>query len=199
LKIMEEEMTTFNRLKLLPPLFRKQDAEKAAPHTNMFLSRAHRKGLIHRIARGQYINSFLYGFPSTEEVACFLKPPAYISCEWALNFHGISLQSPTVCTVITLNGSVGKKRSVQYQGTTIEFSKISSSLFFGFEYRDQFYIALSEKAILDTIYYRGIIPAMDEFEIENLDFKRLLKMVGKYPSRVHKTLQKLLTTHGKIM
>lgn len=195
---MKEERTTYNRLKLLPALFRKQDAEKVAPHTNTFLSRALRKGLIYRISRGHYVNSFLYGFASTEEVACFLKPPAYISCEWALNFHGISLQSPLVCTAITLSTSVGKKRKVQYQGTTIEFSKISSSLFFGFEYRDRFYMAVPEKAILDTIYYRGIIPAVDELEIDEVDFKLLLRMTGKYPSSVGRSLQKLPILGGKV-
>jgi len=127
-----------------------------------------------------------------------LKPPAYISCEWALNFHGISLQSPLVCTAITLSTSVGKKRKVQYQGTTIEFSKISSSLFFGFEYRDRFYMAVPEKAILDTIYYRGIIPAVDELEIDEVDFKLLLRMTGKYPSSVSRSLQKLPILGGKV-
>ena len=116
---MKEEKATLKRLKLLPNLFRRQDAEKVAPLTAMFLSRAVKDGLIHRINRGNYINSFLYGFPRVEDVACFLKPPAYITCEWALNFHGISLQAPVVCTVVTLSTSVGKKRNIQYQGITI--------------------------------------------------------------------------------
>ena len=29
------------------------------------------------------------------------QPPSYISCEWALNHHGIRLQAPTVCTSLT--------------------------------------------------------------------------------------------------
>ncbi len=89
---MKEEKTTLKRLKLLPALFRKQDAEKVAPHTGTFLSRAIKQELIHRLNRGNYINSFLYGFPRVEEVACFLRQSAYISCEWALNYHGVSLQ-----------------------------------------------------------------------------------------------------------
>ncbi|MBW2707574.1 MAG: hypothetical protein JRD84_14900, partial [Deltaproteobacteria bacterium] len=105
---------------------------------------------------GNYINSFLYGFPAVEDVACFLKPPAYITCEWALNIHGISLQAPVVCTVVTLSTSVGKKRNIQYQGITIEFSKISDRLFFGFIKYDNYYLATPEKAILDTLYYRRI-------------------------------------------
>lgn len=185
---MSEEKTTLKRLKLLPALFRKQDAEKVTPHAGMFLSRAIKKGLIHRINRGNYINSFLYGFPGVEEVGCFLKPPAYISCEWALNYHGISLQSPAVCTVITLSTSVGKKRNIQYQGITVEFSRIAPSLFFGFTYQDRFYMTSPEKAILDTIYYRKTLPARDELELDGVDFKLLSKMAGRYPSPVSHSL-----------
>ncbi|HEC99202.1 MAG TPA: hypothetical protein ENN18_02310 [Proteobacteria bacterium] len=188
---MEEERATLKRLKLLPALFRKQDAEKVTRYTGMFLSRALQKGLIHRLNRGNYVNSFLYELPSVEEVGCFLKPPAYISCEWALNYHGITLQSPTVCTIVTLSTSVGKKRGLTYQGVAIEFSRISPFLFFGFTYHDRFYMATPEKAILDTLYYRGTIPAQDELELDRVDFALLLKMAGKYPSSVSRSLRDL--------
>lgn len=188
---MKEEKSTLKRLKLLPRLFRKQDAEKLTPHAGMFLSRAFKRGLIHRINRGNYINSFLCGFPRVEEVACFLRAPAYISCEWALNYHGVSLQSPTVCTVVTLGTSVGKKRNIVYQGITIEFSKISSCLFFGFTHQDRFYMASPEKAILDTLYYRGTIPAQDELELDRVDFDILSKMAEAYPESVRRCLHAL--------
>jgi predicted transcriptional regulator of viral defense system len=187
---MRDEKSTLKRLKLLPALFRTQDAEKVTPHAGMFLSRALHKGLIHRLNRGNYINSFLYGFPGVEEVGCFLKPPGYISCEWVLNYYGISLQSPMVCTVVTLSTSVGKKRNIQYQGITIEFSRISPSLFFGFTYVDRFYMASPEKAILDTLYYRGVIPAQDELELDRVDLNLLLKMGSRYPSSVSRLVSK---------
>ena len=188
---MKEERSTLKRLKLLPVLFRKQDAEKLTPYTGTFLSRAVKKGLIYRINRGNYINSFLCGLPSVEEAACFLKPPAYISCEWALNYHGVTLQSPMVCTVVTLSTSVGKKRNIQYQGITIEFSRIAPSLFFGFTYRDRFYMASPEKAILDTLYYRGMIPAQDELELDKVDFNLLSKMARRYPLSVSRPIVNL--------
>lgn len=124
----------FERLKCLPRLFRTQDVEKLTSHAGVLLSRAAQEGLVYRINRGNYVNSLLHGFPRVEEVACFLKPPAYVSCEWARHYHGTILQAPTVCTVVTLNTSVGKKRRVTYQGVTLEFSKISDSLFFGYSY-----------------------------------------------------------------
>ena len=194
---MKEEKTTLKRLKLLPNLFRRQDAEKVAPHTAIFLSRALKDGLIHHINRGNYINSFLYGFPAVEDVACFLKPPAYITCEWALNIHGISLQAPVVCTVVTLSTSVGKKRNIQYQGITIEFSKISDRFFFGFIKHDNYYLATPEKAILDTLYYRRMIPAFDELDLDDVDYETLVKMAAKFPSTVSRAVNLLMSAIGK--
>lgn len=188
---MKEKKPTLKRLKLLPILFRKQDAEKVAPHTAVFLARAVKKGLIHRLNRGNYINSFLHGFPGVEQVACFLRPPAYISCEWALNYHGIILQVPNVCSVITLSTSVGKHRSVEYQGITIEFSRITPKLFENFSFDNGVYMALPEKAILDTMYFRGKIPAEDEIEIDDVDIKALLKMSVKYPTSIRRHIQDL--------
>ena len=74
---------------------------------------------------GVYVNVFLKNRPEIEEVACFLRTPSYISCEWALNRHGILLQSPVVCTVLTLSTAVGSARNVQYGGVTIEFSHLA--------------------------------------------------------------------------
>lgn len=200
---MKAEKASHKRLKFLPVLFRKQDAEKVTSHPGMFLTRALQKGLIHRLNRGNYINSFLHGFPGVEEVACFLKPPSYISCEWALNYHGITLQSPAVCTVVTLSTSVGKKRSVQYQGITIEFSRISPLLFFGFTYQNRHYMASPEKAILDTIYYRKAIPAQDELEIDEVDFNLLSEWAKRFPAYVSRSVRSLSNilagqcNHGK--
>jgi alpha-galactosidase len=101
-----------------------------------------------------------------------------------LNYHGISLQSPNACTVATLSTAVGKSRSVEYQGIVIEFSMISPSLFFGFTRVDQYYIATPEKAVLDTLYFRKSLPAVDELELDTIDSGRLKEMAEKYPSIV---------------
>jgi predicted transcriptional regulator of viral defense system len=188
---MDELKSTLKRLKLLPVLFRKIDVEKLTPHSAVFLSRTMQKGLVHRLNRGNYVNSFLCGFPRVEEVACFLRPPAYVTCEWALNYHGISLQSPYRCTAATLSGAVGKSRSIEYQGVVIEFSMISPSLFFGFTRVDQYYIATPEKAILDTLYFRKSLPAADELELDAIDPDRLRDMAAKYPSTVKKRLPRI--------
>ena len=165
-----------------------EDVEKLTPHPAMFLSRALKNGLIHRLMRGHYINSFLYGFPRVETVGCFLRPPAYVSGEWALNYHGVSLQSPVVCTIITLSPAVGKCRNIPYQGITIEFSRISPALFFGFIRVDDFYIAAPEKAVLDTLHLRKALPAGDELELDNIDIEIMNQMAPKFPLSVTRRL-----------
>ena len=182
------EKSTLKRLKFLPGLFRLEDVEKLVPHPAMFLSRALKNGLIHRLMRGHYINSFLYGFPRVETVGCFLRPPAYVSGEWALNYYGISLQSPVVCTIITLSPAVGKCRNIPYQGVTIEFSKISPVLFSGFIRVDDFYIATPEKAVLDTLHLRKSLPAEDELELDSIDIETMNGMAKKFPHSVTRRL-----------
>ncbi len=185
------EKSTLKRLKFLPGLFRLEDVEKLAPYPAMFLSRALKNGLIHRLMRGHYINSFLYGFPRVETVGCFLRPPAYVSGEWALNYHGISLQSPVVCTVITLSPAVGKCRNIPYQGVTIEFSRISPTLFSGFIRVDDFYIATPEKAVLDTLHLRKSLPAEDELELDSIAIETMSEMAQKFPLSVTRRLNSL--------
>ena len=185
-----DERSTLKRLKLVPALFRKQDAEKVTPHAAIFLTRALKKGLVHRLNRGNYINSFLRGFPRVEEVACFVRPPAYVTGEWALNYYGISSQSPTVCTAVTLGSTVGRHHRLEYQDVIIEFSKVTPALFFGFNRIDNFYMAMPEKAILDTFYLRKALPTPDELEIENINLDTLEQMARKFPQTVWKGIAK---------
>jgi predicted transcriptional regulator of viral defense system len=141
-----------SKIRELPQLFCYTDLQKFIGNANVFLTRAHNNGLVVRIAKGVYVNSFLKGFPPVDEAACFLRTPSYISCEWALNHHGILLQAPTVCTTLTLSTAVGKSRNLLYQGVTVEFAHIADRLFSGFETKEGFNMALPEKALLDAIY-----------------------------------------------
>jgi hypothetical protein len=184
-------VTTVKILQQLPQLFRYADVEKFTGNANVFLTRALKNGLVERIARGVYVNSFLKNRPAIEEVACFLRTPSYISCEWALNRHGILLQSPVVCTVLTLGTAVGSSRNVRYGGTTIEFSHITPCLFSGFETREGFNLALPEKALLDTIYLRKTVPFRDELEIALLDRQRLDRMAKDFSVPTQKLAQSI--------
>jgi predicted transcriptional regulator of viral defense system len=190
------KLSTIEILKELPVLFRKTEAEKWTKHAPIFLSRAVKKGLIHRLSRGYYINTFLKGWPLVEEVGCFLRTPAYVSGEWALHKHGLLLQVPQTCTVITLQSSVGQSRSLGYQGITLEFSRIAPALFFGFTREERYDVATSEKALLDLLYLRGQIPFSEELELNDVDFERLHQFSQKFPKTVRKKLALLKPTRS---
>jgi predicted transcriptional regulator of viral defense system len=170
-------------LRELPALFRYADAAKFVSNPNVFLTRALKAGYVARIVRGAYYNTFKEA-PRVEDVACYLRTPSYISCEWALNYHGVILQVPFVCTVITLSASVGERNKVHYKGTVIEYSKISEKLFHGYEVSDGFNMAIPEKALLDLLYLRGRMPFADEIEPDNLDITKLTDLSKSYPKSV---------------
>jgi hypothetical protein len=188
------KLSTIEILKEFPVLFRKTEAEKWTKHAPIFLGRAVKKGLIHRLSRGYYINTFLKGWPLVEEVGCFLRAPAYVSGEWALHKHGFLLQVPQTCTVITLQSSVGQSRSLGYQGITLEFSRIAPILFFGFTRQERYDMATPEKALLDLLYLRGQIPFRDELELGDLDVEKLQEFSQKFPKTVRKKLALLNPT-----
>ncbi|MGA1794386.1 MAG: type IV toxin-antitoxin system AbiEi family antitoxin domain-containing protein [bacterium] len=177
-------------MRFLPVLFRYSDTLKLVSNPNVFLTRALKAGYVKRIARGIYYNTFKE-LPQVEEVACFVRTPSYISCEWALNAHGVILQVPSVCSAITLSPSVGKRNTVTYKGIVIEYSKIAERLFRGYETKGGFNMAAPEKALLDAVYLRGFIPFADELEIERLHIKQLNKWLPLYPKSVRQKLDPL--------
>jgi hypothetical protein len=185
-------MTSVNILRQLPNLFHYAGVGKFTGNANVFLTRALAKGFVERVTRGVYINRLREGDPSVEEVACFLRTPSYISCEWALNRHGLILQSPVVCTVLTLDTAVGAARNIRFGGITIEFSRIAPRLFNGFETRDGFNMALPEKALLDTIYLRQHIPFADELDLDNIQKDKLMSLSELFPAIVRKRLEAML-------
>jgi hypothetical protein len=185
-------MSTFDILHSLPLMFRSADVVKFTGNANVFLTRALQRGLITRLTRGVYVNTWLKGEPSLEEAACFVRTPSYISAEWALHRHGIIIQVPSVCTVLTLSTAVGVTRNLAWRGVTIEYSHLSERLYFGFEPRDGYHLALPEKALLDCIYYRNTVPFADELELEELDTGRLREMAHPFPVRVRQVVEKLV-------
>ncbi len=185
-------MTSVSILKQLPPMFRYADVEKFTANANVFLTRAKDKGLVERVTRGVYLNTLREARPGIEELAYFLRTPSYISCEWALNRHGVLLQAPTVCTVLTLQTAVGQSRNVDFGGIAIEFSRIAPRLFNGYEVKDGYNLAVPEKALLDTIYLRKRVPFPDELELDRLDQEKLFDLAEEYPQVVQKRLKDMI-------
>lgn len=184
--------STVEVLRGLPSILTPVDVGKLVGDANMFLYRACRKGYVRRIANGVYANELFGRMPLVEEVACFVRRPAYISCEWALNHHGVILQVPLVCTCITLRSSVGERHKITYAGITIEYSTISRQLFTGFESAGGVNMATAEKAFADYVYLRKALPFPDEIEFDNLDLPRLRETLQPFPKTTRKLVSEFI-------
>lgn len=173
------------------PLFTSADAAKLVANENVFLHRASRKGYVKKIANRIYWNVLFSTEPPTvEQVACFARRPSYVSCEWALNHHGILLQAPTVCTAITLHSGIGKRNRIFYQDYVIEYSRIAEKLYLPEEILklDNVLMATPEKALLDCAYLRKRVPFADELETDLLDKAKLASVVAVYPAHTRKSI-----------
>lgn len=180
-------------LAFLPLLFQSSDVGKLTGAPHVFLHRAKERGEISAIIKGYYINTWKGAItgktPSIEQIACFVRRPSYISCEWALNAGNVLDQAPTVCTVITLAPSVGRRSRIQLGQVGIEYSKIKESLFWGYEFTNDAYLATTEKAILDTVYLRGKLPVVDELNWDFVDLIKVKKLLDKYPRSVQRYME----------
>ena len=187
----EKTTSTVDVLRQLPsPLFTSADVVKLVHHENVFLFRASQKGYVRKIANRIYVNTlFSEKSPTVEQVACFVRQPSYISCEWALNYHGILLQAPRVCTAITLHPGIGKRNRISYGQYVIEYSRIAEKLYLPEEILNlgNVLMATPEKAFLDAVYLRKRVPFADELEKDILDAEKLAKIAVFYPGRVQRT------------
>jgi hypothetical protein len=93
--------------------------------------------------------------------------------------------------VLTISTAVGVRRNLLRHGVNIEYSRISTRLYFGFETRDGFNLALPEKALLDAVYFRRTVPFADELEMDLLDVDRLRRMARSFPVRVRAAVDRL--------
>ena len=188
----QQPSSTVDVLRELPsPLFTTTDLVKIVSNDNMFLYRALKKGYIRKIASKVYWNILFNPEPLTvERVACFVRQPSYISCEWALNYHGILLQVPQVCTAITLHSGTGNRNRIRYGGYVIEYSRIAEKLYLPEEVLNLngALMATPEKALLDAAYLRHHVPFADELEMDNVNREKLKILATLYPKVVQKTI-----------
>lgn len=185
--------STVEVLRDLPGILTPVDIGRFVSDANMFLYRACQKGYVEKIANGVYANVLFRRRPSIEQVACFVRRPSYISCEWALNHHGVILQVPVVCTCITLSTSAGKRNAISYEGITIEYSRITPGLFRGFDSSEGVNMATPEKAFIDYVYFRKALPFPDEVETDNLAVGKLRQMLRGFPKTTQKVVNGFIT------
>jgi predicted transcriptional regulator of viral defense system len=108
--------------------------------------------------------------PGEFEIAQFVYSPSYISLESALNLYGILSQFPFEITSISLKKTTTK----ELIGKTFTYSQIKKSLFTGYIKKDNYLIALPEKALFDYLYLISKAVKTDTY-LGEMDFSNIKK------------------------
>lgn len=143
---------------------------------SVILNRLEKKGIITRLTK----NWICINPCDIVKAIPVVFPSAYLSLEWALHFHDIIDQEVKVYTIVWLQ----KTKKIHRKAITFELHKISRKLYFGF---DSSNIALPEKALLDTVYFRGYIPY--EINEDLLNFNRLREYLTSFPRSVKRIIK----------
>jgi predicted transcriptional regulator of viral defense system len=151
------------------------------------IQRLSRSNYLIKLYKKTYANKF--SLPSLEEVAMFYGKPCYISFESVLSDHGILSQSPLVLTCATTQ----KLKNLKTPLGEIVFHHLHPRLFSGFENNKGVLRATAEKALLDYLYInlknKGAVPSMDEFDLEQLNHKKIRKIAKDFPRSVQEHLK----------
>jgi predicted transcriptional regulator of viral defense system len=156
--------------------------------TYKILERLTKRGILKRLTKKKY----LFTFSKTDDfqIANFLYSPSYISLESALSFYGIISQFPYQITSVTPK----KTKIIKTLNKEFSYSHIKSELFFDYEKKDKFLIALPEKALFDYLYLCS--KGLRNFEKDDFNLKMIDKK--KFSSILKKTKQEKLMKLLKI-
>ncbi len=157
-------------------------------------SRYVKQGLLVRIRKNLYLLRETWkniSLEETFEIANLAQVPSYISLTTALDYYGLTTQLQR-----DFFESIALKRTkeIKVESTIFTYTKIFKDLYFGFQKKHNFFIALPEKAILDSFYLMSLgrysldISAM---ESHKFDQKLLADMSEYFPERT----RNLLLTH----
>lgn len=174
-------------------IFTITDLKKLFPKESYIKSSLKRfkdSGFVVQIIKGVY--SLKSDSLNIEKIATQIYYPSYISFESALSKYGIINQGFYKLTLATTRHS--KKTTLAE--VEVEYSKIKESLFFGFNFFGETYIAEPEKAFLDELYLitKGFrTQNFSEWNLENLDKTKIKKYLGPYSKSVKKLAMLALT------
>lgn len=186
-----------NSLIKLKPVFSLRDIAqtgfKVFPYQ---LSKWAKEGKIKRLAGGFYV--FAKAEVSVEHIANQLREPSYISLEYALYYHGLTVDIPFHVTSVTARGT----RNIVTPSGTFFYHHIKPTMFDGFvmqelgdhdEVGKRFLIATPEKALIDLFYLNpkkyNSQSDFEEARFHEEDLKtkmawdRMLKLAGLFGNK----------------
>jgi len=123
------------------------------------------------------------------ESANLLQVPSYVSLTTALEYYGITTQiQRNYIECISIRRTLTKK----IDEVTVRFSKLPEKLYFAFEKRDGYYIALPEKALIDAVYLSSLgrySLDVSAISITGLKQKELTRLSKVFPAKTKKMLR----------
>ena len=125
-----------------------------------------KKGLLIRLKRGLYARTEILRHLSQINlfyIANMLQVPSYISLMTALSYYGIT---PQAQKGFLESISVKRTRRFEVEGFSFHYSKIRPELYRAFTKREGVFIALPEKALLDSFY----LASMGHYSLDGLSF-----------------------------
>jgi len=174
-------------------VFTSRDLRKLFPNDlniKISIKRLIDRGALVKIARG------IYKLPEKtidlEKLSTQLYSPSYISFENALSKYGVINQGVYKITLATTRHS----KKMELSDIPCEYVQIKSSLFFGFNLVKNVYLAEAEKAFLDEIYLIALgkrIINTTEWNVKNLDRKKIREYVKSFPASVKKLAEEILS------
>ena len=152
----------------------------------VFCSRYVKKGLLTRLKRGLYARTETLGNLGQIElfrIANFLQVTSYISLMTALSYYGMTTQ---VQRSFFESISIKRTRTFDLRGLSFRYTKINPKLYGGFKREKGAFIAMPEKAILDSFYLASIGRyALDisSLDLAKLNEQLLIELSSIYPSK----------------
>lgn len=135
-------------------------------------------GVLVKVEKGRYLlaGANIHDF----QLANLLYEPSYISFESALNFYGMLSQFPVEVTSVTS----AKSRQKIFSNKIFSYVHVDGRLFWGYEKKGDFLIALPEKALVDQLYIaaKGLKRVgVDELDLAGINKKRLKAYLARIP------------------
>jgi hypothetical protein len=152
------------------------------------------QGVIVRLKPGLYMLPARFQTISMEarfRVASLLQTPSYISLTTALSYYEVSTQQQQN---FIESAAVKRTKRIEIRELTFSFTRLKKELYDGFERRDDFFIALPEKALADAVYLSAMGRYACDFHavlFDKIDPSKTAAFLGNTNYRTLKFWEKL--------
>jgi predicted transcriptional regulator of viral defense system len=125
------------------------------------------------------------------KISNFLQVPSYISLMNALSYYEITTQMQKD---FFESASLRRSKRLSLDGVIFNYYKLKREYYFGFQKTKEIFIALPEKAFLDSIYlyslgkYKFDLSSLD---LSKLNLNKLKEMLATYPFNIKKAIKKI--------